>query len=48
MIEWYRRMISNIFSGLGHYIEMVTAVINNTGMFASKDAIQYTTTKATK
>jgi hypothetical protein len=42
------RMISNIFSGLGHYIEMVPAVINNTGMFASKDAIQYTTTKATK
>src|SRR5215208_3198221 len=31
-------MVLNNFSGLGHYIEMVPAVINNTGVFASKDA----------
>ena len=31
-------MVLNNFSGFGHYIEMVPAVINNTGVFASKDA----------
>ncbi len=31
-------MVLNNFSGLGHYIEMVPAVINNTGQFASADA----------
>lgn len=28
-------MVLNNFSGFGHYIEMVPAVINNTGVFAS-------------
>jgi hypothetical protein len=31
-------MVLNNFSGLGHYIEMVPAVINNTGQFASAGA----------
>jgi Domain of Unknown Function (DUF1259) len=31
-------MVMNNFIGLGHYIEMVPEVINNTGVFASKDA----------
>ena len=31
-------MVLNNFSGFGHYIEMVPAVVNNTGVFASKDA----------
>jgi hypothetical protein len=30
-------MVLNNFSGLGHYIEMVPAVVNNTGVFNSKD-----------
>src|SRR5687768_13184571 len=30
-------MVLNNFSGLGHYIEMVPAVVNNTGTFNSKD-----------
>ena len=29
-------MVLNNFSGLGHYIEMVPAVVNNTGVFNSK------------
>jgi len=29
-------MVLNNFSGLGHYIEMVPAVVNNTGTFNSK------------
>jgi hypothetical protein len=31
-------MIMNNFSGIGHYIEMVPAVINDTGQFASTSA----------
>jgi hypothetical protein len=31
-------MVLNNFSGFDHYIEMVPAVVNNTGVFASKDA----------
>jgi hypothetical protein len=31
-------IVLNNFSGLGHYIEMVPAVVNNTGVFYSKDA----------
>ena len=30
-------MVMNNFSGIGHYIEMVPAVINDTGQFASAD-----------
>jgi len=30
-------MVMNNFSGIGHYIEMVPAVTNDTGQFASKD-----------
>src|SRR5919107_6223241 len=30
-------IVLNNFSGLGHYIEMVPAVVNNTGTFNSKD-----------
>jgi hypothetical protein len=30
-------MVLNNFSGLGHYIEMVPAVVNNTGVFNSKN-----------
>ena len=31
-------MVMNNFSGIGHYIEMVPAVINDTGQFASTSA----------
>jgi hypothetical protein len=31
-------MVMNNFSGIGHYIEMVPAVTNDTGQFASTDA----------
>jgi hypothetical protein len=31
-------MVMNNFSGIGHYIEMVPAVINDTGQFASTNA----------
>ena len=31
-------MVLNNFSGFDHYIEMVPAVVNNTGVFPSKDA----------
>jgi hypothetical protein len=31
-------MVMNNFSGIGHYIEMVPAVANDTGQFASTDA----------
>ena len=31
-------MVLNNFSCFGHYIEMVPAVVNSTGVFASKDA----------
>src|ERR1041384_6007967 len=30
-------MVMNNFSGIGHYIEMVPAVTNDTGQFASAD-----------
>jgi hypothetical protein len=31
-------MVMNNFSGIGHYIETVPAVTNDTGQFASTDA----------
>ena len=37
-------MVLNNFSGLGHYIEMVPAVVNNTGTFNSKDTPNNQTT----